>query len=184
MTRVEGGGGGGKGADDKDDLDDADADDKNADGTPKTAAQKAVDTAYAKLRETEAREKEKDKEIATLKRTGMTAAEAAEARATDAEAKVVEYEKKEARAETEKDITRIAKALKFKNPEASRRFVPMDATDDKAIRAALRETLDDFPDLAGDGTPPPPVNEGDDTAGSASRRMNEKIRGMAGRGAA
>lgn len=185
---AEGGSGGSdddsEGGDDDDTDADAETGDDDDDDDGKTPEQVAIDKAHDKLRDAEKKERAAVKRAEAAERKNMNASDAEKARADAAEAKVAEYEEKEARAESEKDVVRIAKGMKFINPTAAaKRFLPSVGATDREIRTALKEAIEDFPTLVGDGSPPPPVNEEDGgPKGSNNREMNTRIRSMAGRG--
>lgn len=173
-------GGSSKDSSDDDDDDDSDDDDDDEEDT-KTPEQLAIDKAHAKLRVAEKAERAATKRADAAERKNMSASDAEKARADAAEARIAEYEEKEAKAETEKDVVRVAKKLKFKNPEAAaRRFMPTVGATDAEIRTALQEALEDFPDLAGDGSTPPPVNEGGKGGGTDMSAMIRKSAGRSG----
>lgn len=171
-------------SDDGDDTGDDDGDDDADDelDAGKTPEQVAIDKAHSKLRESEARERKLDARIKELERKGLGEAEKLRAELADERAAKTALESKVARTELDKEIETIAKNLKFRNPSASKRFVGPDITDAKGVRTALKEALDDFPELKGEGVPPPPVN-GDSSGenGSGNARMNAAIRRAAGR---
>jgi hypothetical protein len=146
------------------------------------AAQAAVDAAYAKLREVE---KERDKlksDNTKLTRAGMDELERTKQELEDARLEAAALQEKADEVEREKEVVELAKGLKFRKPEKAMRFVSKDSKDAKAIKADLKEALEDFPELGGEAPPPPPVNDGGKNGGGAANaRMNSVIRRMAGR---
>ncbi len=164
------------------DNDGSDAGDKGGDTGKSAPTQEDLDTAYAKLREAE---KERDKlrsDNTKLTRAGMDELERTKQELEDARLEAAALQEKADEVEREKDVVELAKGLKFKKPEKAMRFVSKDSKDAKAIKADLKEALEDFPELGGEAPPPPPVNDGGKNGGGAANaRMNSVIRRMAGR---
>ena len=146
------------------------------------ATQAAVDAAYAKLR---AVEKERDKlksDNTKLTRAGMDELERIKQELEDARLEAASLQEAADERDREKEVIALATTLKFKKPDKAMRFVGKDSKDTKAIKADLKEALEDFPELSGEGPPPPPVNDGSENGGKPSNaRMNSVIRRMAGR---
>lgn len=179
------GDGGDDGGDDDSDDDDGsqdDADGGDDDGDDDGDEEDPVKKAYTKLREAEARERQKDAELKRLQRKGLDAAARAEAERDDARAEAAALQERLDEIEQGSTVVEVAKGLKFKNPDGAKRFIK-GKMDEKAIRSELKSVLKDFPELAQEGTPPPPVNDGNkDSAKGNNQRMNETIRKAAGRG--
>lgn len=162
--------------------DDADNDDDTDDDAGKTPEQIAIDKAHEKLRAAEARERVATAKVKKLERGGMEENERLKAELADAQAETASLTARLDRIELTGKATAIATTLKFRNPEkAAAKFVGTDVTDEKGAKAALKEAASDFPELIGDGSPPPPVEEGKGSNGSGNARMNSALRRAAGR---
>jgi hypothetical protein len=146
------------------------------------AAQAAVDAAYTKLRDAE---KERDRYKADLtkkEREGLDELERTKQELADARAEAQASADKLAGIERGGLIKTLAATMEFKYPDKAAKFVPADATDEKSIKAALTETLKDFPELKGSAAPPPPINsDSKNNNGSENARMNAALRTAAGR---
>lgn len=161
--------------------DDDDGDDDGDEG--KTPEQIAIDKAHAKLRAAEARERKATAELTKLQRQGLSEAETAKAERDDARAEAAALQERLDEIEQTGTVREIAKGLKFKNPDGAVRFIhgKMEEAD---IKKELKQVLKDFPELASEGAPPPPVDDkkGKDSGSSNNERMNKTIRQAAGRG--
>lgn len=170
-------------ADDDGDDDDGSGDDDGKDTRTEAekAAQAEVDKAYAKLRDAEAERDKYKADLTKVQRTGMGDLERAQQEAEDAKLEAATLKEQLDDIEWRGEVAEVAKAMKFKKPEAARRFVDKSSRTTAEIRKALKDAVSDIPELVGEGTPPPPINDDKKNGGGENGRMNSMIRQAAGR---
>lgn len=139
--------------------------------------------AHLKLRESEKRERKTQADLRKAQQQGLSENEKLKSDLAAAQAESAATQEILDRIETDKEIARVAKSLKFRNAEKAGRFVTPGSTTEKDIRRDLREALSDYPELSQEASPPPPVNDASSNSpGSSNNRMNDAIRAAAGRG--
>lgn len=163
--------------------DDDDADTRTEAEKAAALAQEAVNKAHEKLRASEKEQARLAAQVKKHERSGMEENERLKQELEDARLESAGLQEQLDRTERKESILSLATAMKFRDPSKAARLVPVDATDEKSIKAALKDILTDFPELKAGGSAPPPINSGDNTNnnGSTNARMNAALRQAAGR---